>query len=130
MGRFTASADDLAKGRLVTPGWHTVEIVSVEDTEDKDNALLTVVLGRVIGGKEDEKGAILRTQFSEKAPAFCKNFVEALSTTDKPVKFEADRPYEINNQNFRGKKMEWYVERDTYKGRAKNNVADYRPLQS
>lgn len=124
MGRFRATPEDLARGRIVRPGWHPVEITDVKDTTDKTNAALTVVHARTLTKGEDE-GAMLRTNFSEKAPGFVKNFVEA-----KGVKFEANKDYEINNQNFRGTRMEWYVERDTYKGRPTNNVVDYRPLQS
>jgi hypothetical protein len=129
MGRFSVTADDLAKGKLVTPGWHPVEIIDVRDEQDKTEnpANLTKIQGRVIGGKDEDKGAILGTQFSEKAPAFVKDFVEAKYGKGS---FKPDTPVDITNGNFRGFKMMWYVERDTWKGRPKNNVVGYKPLET
>jgi hypothetical protein len=124
--KFRATPEDLAKGQLVSPGWAPTELISAEDTTDKNGAGLCVVRGRIIGGKEEDKGAILRTNFSEKAPGFLKNFVEALAPG---TKFEANKDYDITTANVRGKKMEWYIERGSYNGRPTNNVVDYRPLQ-
>lgn len=125
--KFRATPEDLAKGQIVSPGWLPVQLLEVEETTAKtDNSGLAVVRARVIGGKDEDKGAILRTQFSEKAPGFIKNFVEAL--TGK--KFEANTDYQITTANVKDKRMEWYVMRGEYQGRPTNNVMDYRPLSS
>jgi hypothetical protein len=124
--KFKATAEDLAKGQVVTPGWQVVEMYKLEETTDGDGAGLLRVFGRVIGGKEEDKGAILRSQFSEKAQGMIKNFYESLTGQ----KFEADKEIDVREQHVRGKKMEWYVERGKYRGRDTNEVVDYRPIQA
>jgi hypothetical protein len=124
--KFKATAEDLAKGQVVTPGWHVVECYKLEETTDGDGAGLMKVHAKVIGGKEEDKGAVLRAQFSEKAQGMVKNFYETVTG----AKFEADKEVDIREQHVRGKKMEWYVERGKYRGRDTNEVVDYRPVQA
>jgi len=124
--KFKATAEDLAKGQVVSPGWQVVEMYKLEETTDGDGAGLLKVHAKIIGGKEQDKGAVLRAQFSEKAQGMVKNFYEALTG----AKFEADKEVDIREQHVRGKKMEWYVERGKYRGRDTNEIVDYRPLQT
>lgn len=124
--KFRATAEDLAKGQIVSVGWQTVECLRGEETTDGDGAGLFRVTAKVIGGKDEDKGAILRAQFSEKAQGMIKNFHEALTGQ----KFEADKDYDYRDSQVRGKKMEWYVERGKYRGRDTNEIIDYRPIQS
>lgn len=124
--KFKASAEDLAKGQIVSVGWAPVEMYKVEETTDGDGAGLLRVFARVIGGKDQDKGAVLRAQFSEKAQGMIKNFYESLTGQ----KFEADKEIDIRDNHVRGKKMEWYVERGKYRGRDTNEVVDYRPFQT
>lgn len=124
--KFKATAEDLAKGQVVTPGWQVVEMYKLEETTDGDGAGLLRVFGRVIGGQEKDKGAILRAQFSEKAQGMIKNFYEALTGQ----KFEADKEVDVREQHIRAKKMEWFVERGKYRGRDTNEVVDFRPIQT
>ena len=124
--KFRASAEDLAKGQIVAVGWHVVEITRGEEGQDGDGAGLFRVFAKVIGGREEDKGAVLRAQFSEKAQGMVKNFYEALSG----AKFEPDKDYDLRDSTVKGKKMEWYVERGKYRGRDTNEVIDYRPIQT
>jgi hypothetical protein len=124
--KFKATAEDLAKGQIVNVGWQVVEMYKLEEATDGDGAGLLKVFAKVIGGKEEDKGAVLRAQFSEKAQGMVKNFYEALTGT----KFEADKEVDIREQHVRGKKMEWYIERGKYRGRDTNEVVDYRPIQA
>jgi len=123
--KFRATAEDLAKGQIVKVGWHPVEITRGEETTDGDGAGLFRVTAKIIGGDADDKGAVLRAQFSEKAQGMIKNFHEALTG----AKFEPEKDYDYRDQQVRGKKMEWYVERGKYRGRDTNEVIDYRPMQ-
>jgi len=124
--KFKATAEDLAKGQIVNVGWQVVEMYKLEEATDGDGAGLLKVFAKVIGGKEEDKGAVLRAQFSEKAQGMVKNFYEALTGQ----KFEADKEVDIREQHVRGKKMEWYIERGKYRGRDTNEVVDYRPIQA
>ena len=123
--KFRATAEDLAKGKTVRVGWHPVECIRGEETTDGDGAGLLRVLGKIIGGDENDKGAILRAQFSEKAQGMVKPFYEALTGQ----KFEPEKDYDLRDSAIRGKKMEWYVERGKYRGRDTNEVVDFRPMQ-
>jgi hypothetical protein len=124
--KFKATAEDLAKGQIVNVGWQVVEMYKLEEATDNDGAGLLKVFAKVIGGKEEDKGAVLRAQFSEKAQGMIKNFYEAL--TGQP--FVADKEVDVRESHVRGKKMEWYIERGKYRGRDTNEVVDYRPVQS
>jgi hypothetical protein len=124
--KFKATAEDLAKGQVVSPGWQVVEMYKLEETTDGDGAGLLKIHAKIIGGKDQDKGAVLRAQFSEKAQGMIKNFYEALYG----AKFEPDKEYDVREQHVRGKKMEWYVERGKYRGRDTNEVVDYRPVQA
>jgi len=124
--KFKATAEDLAKGQIVNVGWQVVEMYKLEEATDNDGAGLLKVFAKVIGGKPEDKGAVLRAQFSEKAQGMVKNFYEALTGQ----KFEADKEVDIRDNHVRGKKMEWYIERGKYRGRDTNEVVDYRPVQS
>lgn len=125
--RFQITAEDLAKGKLVTPGWMAVELLKAEDVTSKnENKVKGVkVTAKVIGGKEEDRGTTLYTQFWENAPGFSVNFLAALG-----IKVEAGKEYEINTNNIKGRKMDWFINRGDYKGKPQNNVDDYRPLEA
>lgn len=122
--KFKASAEDLAKNQVVSPGWQLVEMYSLVEGTDGSGAGLLQVFARVIGGKAEDKNAVLKAQFSEKAQGMIKNFYESLTGQ----KFEADKEVDVRESHVKGKKMEWFVERGKYRGRDTNEVVDYRPF--
>lgn len=122
--KFKASAEDLAKGQVVSPGWQAVEMYRLVEGTDGEGAGLLQVFGKIIGGKDQDRGAILKAQFSEKAQGMIKNFYESLTGQ----KFEADKEVDVREQHVKGKKMEWFVERGKYRGRDTNEVVDFRPF--
>lgn len=124
--KFRATAEDLAKGQIVSVGWHPVECTRGEETTDGEGAGLFRVTAKVIGGQEKDKGAVLRAQFSEKAQGMIRPFYEALTGQ----KFEPEKDYDMRDNHVKGKKMEWYVERGKYRGRDTNEVIDFRPIQA
>lgn len=124
--KFRATAEDLAKGQIVSVGWQTVEITRGEETTDGEGAGLFRVTAKVIGGQDKDKGAVLRAQFSEKAQGMIRPFYEALTGQ----KFEPEKDYDLRDNHVKGKKMEWYVERGKYRGRDTNEVVDFRPIQA
>lgn len=124
--KFRATAEDLAKGQIVSVGWHPVECTRGEETTDGEGAGLFRVTAKIIGGQEKDKGAVLRAQFSEKAQGMIRPFYEALTGQ----KFEPEKDYDMRDNHVKGKKMEWYVERGKYRGRDTNEVIDFRPIQA
>ena len=127
--RFRVTPEELARQKIVTPGWHVVEITSAKEGQDKGKSGVTggllTVEGKVIAGSEEDKGAILRAWFSEKAQGTVKPLVEAALR----VPFKADTDYDLTERNLKGKRMEWFVERGSYNGKPSNNVVDMRPLE-
>ena len=127
--RFKVTPEELARQKVITPGWHGVEIIDVKEGSDKGKSgvvgqLLTVKARVLPGGKEEDTGAVLTCWFSEKAQGTIANFATAI--TGEP--FQANKDYEFTERNLKGKRMEWYVERGTFNGKPSNNVVDHRAM--
>lgn len=128
--RFRTTPEELARQKIVTPGWHPVEIIEVKEGPDKGKSgvvgqLLTVKARVLPGGKADDVGAVLTCWFSEKAQGTIANFSQAI--TGEP--FQANKDYDYGERNLKGKRMEWYVSRSSYNGKPSNQVDDQRAMQ-
>ena len=117
--RIKLSQDDLNRSKVVTPGWYLLDIIKIEQKKAKnDDSMNTVVEFR---GKSGEAAGIpFQRYFSEKAPGFFKDFLEAI--TGEEVK--ADTEYELDGAV--GETISAYIENGEYQGRTTNNVKDFR----
>ena len=121
---FKFTEEDLAMGKLVEPGWWPTVVHKVTDTSDKEGADLCKIQLK-IRKEGDSNGVLLFTQFSEKGIGFARPFIEAI-TGKKLAKDDA-----VNiTDKIVGRELEVYVQRGEYKGRPKNEIVDYRPIES
>jgi hypothetical protein len=135
MGIFTPTTEGLAKGKLVTPAtWYPVEILKCEDLQSKkDQSAYTKVTMVITAG--EFKDVQLNTGFSEKWHEAVVPFVAAVTGRTDIKAFEkeiANNPVDINDRSFKGRKLEVYVERGSYKdaqgkSRDQNQITAYRP---
>ncbi len=129
--RVELTADDLAGGTLVDPGWYAIECVSYEEKPAKSDRSTNYNMGwKVISGKNI--GA--RTKkfiLNEKAMVFGKNLYIALGAKeveDPVTKKKSLSSVEISKDTIFGKKVDGYIKRSTWEGRDSNEVVDFAPL--
>lgn len=123
--RFKVTAEELAMGTLVDPGWYPVEITKVEDTKSKGSGAAGVIVSaKIIGGKDEFIGVPVTTRFYESGAGFTVNFFAAVGHT---VVAGGENP-DINNQNFKGQRMQWFIDRGEFNGKKNNQVNDYRAI--
>lgn len=123
MATFDVTPEDMVVGKAVDPGWYQVMIADVKDSFAKtDNSLLTTIITKIVGPKEE--GVKLYLRFSEKAKGFVVPFVEAL--TGQKMGKEGGK-IELNAA-LTGRQLEVYVSRGEYKGKPTNEVTAYAPM--
>lgn len=130
MATFEISAEDVARGTLLKPGWYPFRVKSVEDKPGKDKPSTTVAhVTMVIEKAEDDSGEVvenvpLMAYFPDTNPSgaiqFCNAFGENIGKGGKSG-------VEIGDKHV-GLRAEVFVKRGEYQGRGTNNAADFRPL--
>lgn len=118
MARVTFGQDDILRAKLLTPGWYPVRVTKFsEEQASTDGSALYVYELKVEGGPFG--GVPLRSQISEKALGMGIEFLESCGFEVKPgVPLELDKCV--------GKKIDVFVQRGEWKGKANNQVAQFR----
>lgn len=118
------TAEDVASGKLVQPGWYAVEVTRVEDKPSKNDPNKTVAHVRFkIIEKGEFENVPLMAYFSE--PWAIVGFANALGAN---IGKEGKKGIEISERTLKGKKLRAQVIRGEYQGRPTNNIQDYMPL--
>lgn len=126
MGRLTITQDDINRSKILEPGWYQTEITACEDTLAKsDKSTNTTLSFKVLSGAF--KGAIVYRLFNEKAPGFAIPLLKALGVEIGEVG-ESGREFDLDATV--GRRIEVYVKNREYEGQIRNEVVDYRPLQT
>lgn len=130
MAMFDVSAEDVARGTLIKPGWYPFTVKGVEDKPGKDKPSTTVShVSMILDKVEDDAGNVvenvpLMAYFPDTNPggaiAFLNAFGEGIGKSGKSN-------VEIGEKHV-GLRAQVYVKRGEYQGRATNNAADFRPL--
>ncbi len=131
MALFDFTAEDVARCTLLQPGWVIADVKKVEDALTKaDEPCVKVTLLALDG--IDDSGEIapnvpLYTQFMPRYPSFAISFANALGAN---IGKNGKAGVNITQETCGGKRLRVYVKRTEYQGQFKNEVADYRPLDS
>lgn len=131
MALFDFTAEDVARGTLLQPGWVIAEVKEVKDDTTKAGEVCTKVSLTALDGVDDAGESApnvpLYTQFMPRYPSFAINFANALGAG---IGKSGKAGVNITQETCGGKRLKVYVKRTEYLGQFKNEVADYRPLDS
>lgn len=119
MGLLNISKQDVQKSKSIAAGWYLMEITGYNEERDKDGASLHKYKGTVLEGKDKDYPA--EFQFSEKAPGFAINFVNACAGKD----VVGEEGAAITMESCIGKKVKAKNEPKLYNGRTLNNWTDF-----
>lgn len=117
------SDSDLLRNRVVEPAWYVLDIQEhrtwspTKDGQSNNCHFETVILKNADNGSDDYSGVPITLQFNDKPKArgFIEGFLRGLG-----VEVSANTRYDLNSAV--GKKIEAFVENDTYNGRLINRV--------
>lgn len=119
MGMLNITKTDVLKGKAIPAGWFVGEVTDYEEAVDKDGAALHKYKGVVLEGPH--KDHPMEFQFSEKAPGFAINFLNACAGKD--VVGEDGGAFDMKQAV--GKKLKAKNEPKLYNGRTINNWVDF-----
>ncbi len=132
MATISFSDSDRLRNKVVDPAWYTLDIQGHRDwspTKDgqSNNCHMECVIERnADNGDTEFAGVPIELQFNDKpkAKGFIEGFLRGLG-----VDIQSNVRYDLNSAI--GKKVEAFVENDTYNGRLVNKVNHkYRPVRS
>ena len=123
MAIFTFSESDLLRNKIVEPGWYVLDIQAHRDwtptkAGDSNNCHYeTVIEKNADNGSTDFAGIPIELMFNDKPKArgFIEGFLRGLG-----VDIQYGARYDGNAAV--GKKVEAFVENETYEGRIRNRV--------
>jgi hypothetical protein len=122
--RWHITKEDVAKGRLVAPGWHPMEISGFEVKLAKNGASNNVILDfRVLSS--EFAGASIRQYFNEKAAGAMTPLLLALGNKQSE---DGSIGVELTKETLVGLKVKGFVVRKEYEGKPKNEIADYASI--
>ena len=119
---------DLLRGKVVEPAWYVVLINSVGEAPSKDGGSTNYPVEGTIeknadNGSTDFAGVPLDWMFNSKAIGFAVGFLQSFG-----VDVKSGARFDL--ANAAGKRLEVFVENDTWQGRMVNRVNHkYRPLR-
>jgi len=125
------TATDIARGKVVEPGWYKLRIANIQSQQASDKAKNPgsdgVSVDFFIQDNPAYSTVPLNRYFSltEKARGFLKPFLVALGFTVPEEGGEWDLDESLIDRELMG-----YIKNDTYEGRLTNKVEDFRPLVS
>lgn len=120
--KLNITPEDHNKAALLDPGYYPCIIRAQEEKVSKgDASAYTEVKFEVLEGPY--KGAVLFTNFSEKAPGFAIEFFKALGAN-----IDKSKTTEVDFASIIGKKILVNVRRGEWNGKPKNEVNGYRPI--
>lgn len=121
MSLLNITKTDVLKSKAIPANWYVVNITGYEEKPDKDGATLYKYEAVITEGPFKDVPA--NFQFSEKAPGFAINFVNACAGKD--VVGEEGAAIEMNS--LVGKTVKAKNEPKLYNGRTQNNWTDFMP---
>lgn len=123
--RRILTADDLAKGDLIEPGWWPAEVSDYDEKPAKSDASTNCIFDiKVTDGPH--KGATIKRYLNEKGLEFNGDFWAALGLQKNAI-----GGYDLSTELFRtkiGSKFQIHVKRGKYEGRDTNEIDGYRPI--
>lgn len=120
--KLNITPEDLLRGTIVESDWYPVEIKEVEESQAKtDGSALWTIKMNILSGKFI--GVPLQRVFSEKAPGFAIEFLQACGAK---IGKEGG---EFELAAAKGKKILAHVVTGMYQNRPKNDVDSFKPLQ-
>ncbi len=135
MGLFDITAEDIARGTLVKPGWYGFTVKNVEDLpaqKQKDPTQTVMVthvsmtLDNALNDAGENVGPVpVKATFPSNAPGMAINFLNAFGEN---IGKAGKEHVEISNERHRGKKAKVYIKRGEYLGRSTNNCEDFMKL--
>jgi len=131
MALFDFTAEDVARGTVLQPGWYPIEVKKVEDGIAKSTGKPKVTISFVCLEGTASDGSLvqnvpLASTFSPEYPSFIINFAKACGAE---IPKQGLKGLRIDDETLKGKKLSGYVKNQEYEGRTVNNLADYRPLE-
>ena len=117
---------DLLRGTVVEPAWYVVIINSIGEAQSKDGGSMNYPVEATIeknadNGADSFAGVPLDWNFNSKAIGFAVGFLKAFG-----VDVKAGQRFDL--ASAAGKRIEVFVENDTWQGRMVNRVNHkYRP---
>jgi hypothetical protein len=122
--RWVVTKDDVAKNRLVEPGWHPLEIVdfqiALSKKKDSNNAIYDF---KVLSPQFS--GAIVRVWFNEKAAGAMTPLLIALGNKQSE---DGSINVELSKEALMGLKVKGFIVRGEFEGKPKNEINDYAAL--
>lgn len=122
--RWVVTKEDVAKNRLVEPGWHPVEVadfqIALSKKKDSNNAIYDF---KVLS--PNFAGAMIRIYFNEKAAGAMTPLLLAMGN-----KQNEDGSIDVNlsKESLVGLKVKAFIVRGEFEGKPKNEITDYAAL--
>lgn len=115
------SDSDLLRNKVVEPGWYVLDIqghrtwTPTKDGQSNNCHFDTVIEKNADNGSTDFAGVPIELQFNDKPKA--KGFIEGF-LRGMGVEIQSNARYDLNSAV--GKKIEAFIENETYEGRIRN----------
>lgn len=128
MPAISFSDRDILRGKVVDPAWYELQIDNIGEAPSKDGGstnypVEATIVKNADNGDETFKNVPIDWNFNSKAMGFAVGFFQSFGVEVKPnVRYDFGAAV--------GKRLEVYIENDTYQGRLVNRVNHkYRPLR-
>jgi hypothetical protein len=133
MALFDITAEDVARGTLVKPGWYSFTVKSLDEKpakqqKDPTQSVTVLHVGLLLDNAKNDEGADVgpvpvKATFPSNAPSMIINFANAFGAGigKEGKKIEVDDKYI-------GKRAKVYIKRGQYEGRVTNNCDDFMKL--
>ncbi len=132
MALFEVTAEDVARGTIIRPGWYRFKVSNVEDRPAKTDGSPVTFVTCVLQDGVDHAGdpapnVPVLAVFSTKAPGTVIAFYNAFMPEDKRIGKGGMSGVSLDDR-FKGKEAQIYVVNDQYDGRTTNKAQDFKPL--
>ena len=114
--------EDLDKGKLVTPGWYSAKVLTVEEKPAETDGSMNWNYKLSIVGSEFNGVPVYRT-FNEKGKGYMIRFIESLGG-------RVTAGTEFDPQRAIGKILRIFIKNELYQNNMRNNVADFMQADS
>lgn len=122
MGLLNITKTDVLRGKSIQAGWFPVKVNEYEEAVDGSGAALHKYHGVITEGPHTDHPVDF--QFSEKAPGFAINFINAAAGKDVIGEDGAS----VDMASAVGKTVKAKNEPKLYQGRTLNNWVDFMPV--
>jgi hypothetical protein len=122
--KWNVSQEEIAKGKIIKPGWHPVVVVDYEEAMNKaKDAMNAIVTLEVSSG--EFKGVQKKVYFSEKAPGTMTGFLEAIGCK---VGSDGTLSADLSKNALVNKKLQANFIRGEYNNRPTNEITEYAAI--